>query len=144
MNIKLRPARLSDAPILAEFREAESFDGTNRIILEKELIGKIMGGWSVVIIEQDGALAGYSVFYDEADPVNLDLMTTTISDFYIHPDFNIPGVPEEIYRKLADEYLPKQSTLVLDICEHDGDAHRFWSVMGFKPSSVRMVKTEAR
>ncbi|NPV00994.1 MAG: hypothetical protein HPY53_06405 [Brevinematales bacterium] len=144
MNIKLRPARLSDAPILAEFREAESFDGTNRIILEKELIGKIMGGWSVVIIEKDGVLAGYSVFYDEADPVNLDSMTTTISDFYIHPGYNEPGVPEAIFRKLADEYLPKQSTLTLDISQHDGDAHRFWSGMGFRPSSVRMVKSDAR
>jgi hypothetical protein len=144
MNIKLKPARLSDAPILAELRVSESADKDSRIIHEKELIGKIMGGWKIVLIEDNGVLIGYSVFLDEADPVHIDSMTTFISDFYIHPAFNRPGTPEEIFRKLADNYLPKQSSLVLDISEHDKDAHGFWSRMGFKPSSVRMVKSEAR
>ncbi|OHD54998.1 MAG: hypothetical protein A2Y33_03265 [Spirochaetes bacterium GWF1_51_8] len=142
MNTKLRYARISDAPYLAAIR-AEGFDPAEdfddkKTLIEKLLRGWIMSGRSVIVFEQGEQTIGYAAYYDEVDPENMDSMKTHLYEFYIRPGYNLPGVPEAVFAELAGNYLPKQSSLVIDISEADNEGFRFWERQGFKPSIIRM------
>jgi GNAT superfamily N-acetyltransferase len=143
MDIQLRRAGPTDAPVLAEMnRHLIEDEGSRNPMalaqLEARLYGWLEGGWAVLLILADGDVAGYCVYQvrrDEYFPENVEVY---LRQYFIRREFRGRGIGRAALRRIVAECCPPGATIVVDVLAGNPRGRRFWEQTGFEPYCTTM------
>jgi ribosomal protein S18 acetylase RimI-like enzyme len=145
--LTLRPATLSDIPVLAQMnkRLVEDEGGSNPMSLmqlESRLRTWLNSDWrGDLFLEdsrlQDSNIVGYAVHRLQRNDFD-SRQTVYIRHYFIERDYRRSSFGREALEKLKVERFPKDATVYLEVLIHNARGRAFWKAMGFAEYSVTM------
>ena len=147
--IQVRPARASDAPIIADFNQRMALETEDRA-LDAALLGQ-----GVEALLRDPAKGSYFVA-DAQGPVVGQLMLTYewsdwrngnfwwIQSVYVRPEFRRRGVFKALFQHVSQLAGQRRDVcgLRLYVDKHNRQAHAVYAQLGMKPTSYEVYELD--
>ena len=135
-DFDLRHASLDDVALLAEMNQQLIIDEGGRNTMTLPELKKRMHEWlttdyKAVVVERDKGVIGYLLyrkFKEQYFPYNNSVY---IRQFFIQPSYRRRGIGQTVFETIADEYFPKDYSVMLDVLESNPEGKAFWVKLGF-------------
>ena len=108
--------------------------------LEQRMRGWLSGGWTLIVIELEGEIAGYMLFLERADEYFAEQCEIYVRHFYITPEHRGRSLGSGAFERLAEAHFPPGARLVLEVLETNPRGRQFWERIGFETYCTQMQR----
>lgn len=149
MSLILRPALPADLDALAVMnRHLVEDEGHRNPMSVPEFRDRFdrfltVEGWTVEVIETEGAIAGFATWRREPDPSQESGYRVHLRQFFIARDRRGSGIGRAAVAHLQAR-VPAGDRMYIDVLETNPGGRAFWAALGFVPYALRMELSPGR
>ena len=143
MTLKLLPAVIGDAELLAQMNkrlieDEGSRNPMNLSQLTERMRGWLQGSWKADFILRDDQVIGYALYEFRKDQYDPSLPVVYLRQYYIEREHRNNGYGRLALQLLRRERFGPGATVEIDVLSGNPGGQRFWTAAGFEPYCITM------
>jgi predicted acetyltransferase len=119
-------------------RDEKSENPMNFEQLYSRMEGLLKENWNAELILFNNEIIGYALFQYRSNVHFKDNIEVYLRQYYVCASFRGRGYGRAGIDSLRATVFPKQSTLIIDVLEHNLNGKKFWASLGFEPYSTTL------
>ncbi len=143
MAVTLRPADMSDVPVLADMnalliRDEGSRNPMDVPALQDRMRAWLGQGWRADLIVDEGQTVGYALYRLRGDEYFPDRHLVHLRQFFVDRPRRGRGLGSSALRLLRESRFPADAYVVIDVLACNPRGRRFWERNGFGEYATTM------